>query len=153
MMPVARILDLTDISPRQGERLRRRRGRGQRVDIVVPGMNTLFSSIGRVGAIEPANRTFDIVVPMEAENRLLPNQFVSRINDLHVDTAMPSTSSCRTARQGLHGNIEAEGRRSRRLGTVLILGGLTPGTSIIDRGAGRVVEGSPSGDPLTLNPH
>ena len=155
MMPVARVLDLTDMYVRAkvSDHYVGAVVEGQRVDIVVPGMDTLFSSIGRVGRyIEPANRTFDIVVPMEAENRLLPNQFVSlRINDLHVDTAitLPSNLILQN-REGKDYVYRIEDGKAKRqpvtIGTayqdrVLILGGLTPGTTIIDRGAGQVVEG------------
>jgi membrane fusion protein (multidrug efflux system) len=155
MMPVARVLDLTDMYVRAkvSDHYVGAVVEGQRVDIVVPGMDTLFSNIGRVGRyIEPANRTFDIVVPMEAENQLLPNQFVSlRINDLHVDTAITLPSSLILQnREGKDYVYRIEDGKAKRqpvtIGTayqdrVLILGGLTPGTSIIDRGAGQVVEG------------
>ena len=155
MMPVARVLDLTDMYVRAkvSDHYVGAVVEGQRVDIVVPGMDTLVSSIGRVGRyIEPANRTFDIVVSMEAENQLLPNQFVSlRINDLHVDTAitLPSNLILQN-REGKDYVYRIEDGKAKRqpvtIGTayqdrVLIIGGLTPGTSIIDRGAGQVMEG------------
>ena len=126
---------------------------GQRVDIVVPGVDTIASSVGRVGRyIEPANRTFEIVVPITGDQGLLPNQFVSlRINDLHVDTAITLPSSLILQdRAGKDFVYRIENGQAKRqpvtIGTayqdrVLILGGLTPGTTIIDRGAGQVVEG------------
>ena len=107
MQPVVRVLDLEEMYVRASvsDHYVGAVSEGQRVDIVVPGMDTLSSSIGRVGRyIEMANRTFEIVVPIAGDHGLLPNQFVSlRINDLHVDTALtlPSSLILRTGRQGL----------------------------------------------------
>ena len=155
MQPVVRVLDLEEMYVRAsvsdhyvGAVLE-----GHRVDIVVPGMDTLSSSIGRVGRyIEMANRTFEIVVPIAGDHGLPPNQFVSlRINDLHVDTAptLPSSLILQD-RAGKDFVYRIENGQAKRqpvtIGTafkdrVLILGGLTAGATIIDRGAGQVVEG------------
>ena len=153
--PVARVLDLEEMYVRAkvSDHYVGAVTEGQRVDIVVPGVDTIASSVGRVGRyIEPANRTFEIVVPITGDQGLLPNQFVSlRINDLHVDTAITLPSSLILQdRAGKDFVYRIENGQAKRqpvtIGTayqdrVLILGGLTPGTTIIDRGAGQVVEG------------
>ena len=155
MQPVVRVLDLEEMYVRASvsDHYVGAVSEGQRVDIVVPGMDTLSSSIGRVGRyIEPANRTFEIVVPIAGDHGLLPNQFVSlRINDLHVDTALTLPSSLILQdRAGQDFVYRIENGQAKRqpvtIGTafkdrVLILGGLTAGATIIDRGAGQVVEG------------
>lgn len=157
MLPAVRVLDLDKVYVRSkvSDHYVGTVQEGQRVDIVVPGMDTIASAIGRVGRfIEPANRTFEIVVPIDGDQGLLPNQFVSlRINDLHVDTAITLPSSLILQdREGKDYVYLIENGQAKRqpvtIGTayqdrVLILGGLTPGTNIIDRGAGQVVEGEP----------
>ena len=157
MRPAARVLDLDEMYVRAkvSDHYVGTVMEGQRVDIIVPGMDTIASAIERVGRyIEPANRTFEIVVPIVGEQALLPNQFVSlRINDLHVDTAITLPSGLilqdREGRDYVY-RIE-NGKAARQpvtIGTayqdrILILDGLAPGTAIIDRGAGQVVEGEP----------
>ena len=155
MRPVARVLDLEEMYVRAkvSDHYVGAVTEGQRVDIVVPGVDTIASSVERVGRyIEPANRTFEIVVPITGDEGLLPNQFVSlRINDLHVDTAITLPSSLILQdRVGKDFVYRIENGQAKRqpvtIGTayqdrVLILDGLTPGATIIDRGAGQVVEG------------
>ena len=157
MQPVVRVLDLADMYVRASvsDHYVGAVNEGQRVDIIVPGMDTLSSAIGRVGRyIEPANRTFEIVVPIPGDHGLLPNQFVSlRINDLHVDTALTLPSSLILQdRAGKDFVYRIENGQAKRqpvtIGTaygdrVLVLGGLAVGMDIIDRGAGQVVEGEP----------
>ena len=157
MQPVVRVLDLDDMYVRASvsDHYVGAVNKGQHVDIIVPGMDTLSSAIGRVGRyIEPANRTFEIVVPIPGDHGLLPNQFVSlRINDLHVDTALTLPSSLILQdRAGKDFVYRIENGQAKRqpvtIGTayedrVLVLGGLAAGMNIIDRGAGQVVEGEP----------
>lgn len=155
MRPAARVLDLDEVYIRAkvSDHYVGSVMEGQRVDIIVPGLDTIESAISRVGRfIEPANRTFEIVVPVNGGARLLPNQFVSlRINDLHIDTAITLPASLilqdREGKDYVY-RIE-DGKAARqpvRIGTgyqdrILILDGLRPGSTIIDRGAGQVVEG------------
>jgi len=153
--PVARVLDLDDMYVRAkvSDHYVGAVTAGQRVDIIVPGHDTLASAIERVGSyIEPANRTFEIVVPVGDDRKLLPNQFVSlRINDLHLDSAMALPAGLILQdREGKDYVYRIENGKATRqpvtIGTayedrILILGGLSPGTTIIDRGAGQVVEG------------
>ena len=155
MQPVARVMDLNDMYVRAkvSDHYVGKVQAGQRVDIVMAGRDTLISSIARVGRyIEPANRTFEIVVPVPAGTALLPNEFAAlRINDLHLDTAITLPSSLILQdRAGKDFVYRIDNGQTKRqpvtIGTayqdrVLILGGLTPGTTIIDRGAGQVVEG------------
>lgn len=157
MQPVARVLDLNNMYVRAkvSDHYVGVVKEGQLVEVIIPGMDTLVSAIGRVGRfIEPANRTFEIVVPMDEGTDLLPNQFVSlRINDLHLDSAISLPAGLilqdRDGRDFVY--IIANGKATRqpvRVGTayldeVLILEGLQPGSTVIHRGAGQVVEGEP----------
>lgn len=152
---VARILDLDDMYVRAkvSDHYVGRVSAGQYVEVIVPGRDTLVSGIGRVGRyIEPANRTFEIVVPVEEGLGLLPNQFVSlRINDLHLDSAIALPAGLimqdREGRDYVYRITEGMATRqpvkvgAASLDQVLILEGLQAGTRIIDRGAGQVVEG------------
>ncbi len=153
--PAARLLDLDEMYVRAkvSDHYVGKVADDQRVEILVSGVDTLPSSIGRVGSyIEPANRTFEIVVPIEGDHGLLPNQFVSlRINDLHLDSAIALPSGLILQdREGKDFVYTIEGGKAKRqpvrIGTaymdrILILDGLAPGSTVIDRGAGQVVEG------------
>mgnify|MGYP001051844727 CR=1 FL=1 len=155
MQPVARVMDLDDMYVRAkvSDHYVGKVHAGQRVDIAMAGRETRTSAISRVGRyIEPANRTFEIVVPVPKGSELLPNEFAAlHINDLHLDSAISLPSSLILQnREGLDFvyTIE-EGKAVRQpveIGPstndrVLILKGVAPGMTIINRGAGQVVEG------------
>lgn len=155
VMPVARVMDLRDMYVRGkvSDHYVGKVNAGQRVDIAMSGRDTLTSAIARVGRyIEPANRTFEIVVPVPENNDLLPNEFaVLRINDLHLDSAISVPSSLilqnRSGQDFIY--LMENGKATRRSVTlgpssgdkVLILEGVEQGMTIINRGAGQVVEG------------
>jgi len=153
--PVARVLDLADMYVRAkvSDHYVGQVTQGQRVEIVVGGRDTLVSEIARVGQyIEPANRTFEIVVPVPEGGDLLPNEFAAmRINDLHLDSAISLPSGLILQdRQGRDFVYVIEGGKAVRKpvtvgmaanNRVLIEAGVTDGMSVIDRGAGQVVEG------------
>ena len=155
MQPVARVLDLKEMYVRAkvSDHYVGAVSEGQYVEVMVSGMDTLHSSIGRVGRyIEPANRTFDVVVPVQENAGLLPNQFVSlRINDLHLDSVLSIPAGLilqdRDGRDFVYSIVNGKASRQPiQIGTayldqVLVLDGLEPGAVIIDRGAGQVVEG------------
>jgi membrane fusion protein (multidrug efflux system) len=155
MQPVARVMDLDDMYVRAkvSDHYVGKVEAGQRVDIAMAGRETRTSAISRVGRyIEPANRTFEIVVPVPEGTELLPNEFAAlHINDLHLDSAISLPSSLILQnREGLDFVYTIqEGKAVRQpvqIGPsaderVLILEGVSPGMTIIDRGAGQVVEG------------
>ncbi len=155
MQPVARVMDLSDMYVRAkvSDHYVGKVEAGQRVDITMAGRDTLTSAISRVGRyIEPANRTFEVVVPVPENTNLLPNEFAAlHINDLHLDSAISLPSSLILQnREGLDFVYTIqEGKAVRQpvqIGPstddrVLILQGVTPGTIVIARGAGQVVEG------------
>lgn len=155
MQPLARIMDLSDMYVRAkvSDHYVGKVKSGQRVDIAIAGRDTLTSKISRVGRyIEPANRTFEVVVPVPEDTDLLPNEFAAlHINDLHLDSAISLPSSLILQnREGLDFVYTIqEGmavRQPVKIGPsagdrVLILTGVVPGMTIIDRGAGQVVEG------------
>ena len=155
MQPVARVMDLDDMYVRAkvSDHYVGKVEAGQRVDIAMAGRETRTSAISRVGRyIEPANRTFEIVVPVPEGTELLPNEFAAlHINDLHLDSAISLPSSLILQnREGLDFVYTIqEGKAVRQpvqIGPaaddrVLILEGVVPGMTIIDRGAGQVVEG------------
>ncbi|MCH1583065.1 MAG: efflux RND transporter periplasmic adaptor subunit [Flavobacteriales bacterium] len=155
MQPVARVMDLDDMYVRAkvSDHYVGKVEAGQRVDIAMAGRTTRTSAISRVGRyIEPANRTFEIVVPVPEGTELLPNEFAAlHINDLHLDSAISLPSGLILQnREGLDFVYTIqEGKAVRQpvqIGPaaddrVLILKGVVPGMTIIDRGAGQVVEG------------
>lgn len=155
MQPLARIMDLSDMYVRAkvSDHYVGKVKSGQRVDIAIAGRDTLTSKISRVGRyIEPANRTFEVVVPVPEDTDLLPNEFAAlHINDLHLDSAISLPSGLILQnREGLDFVYTIqEGmavRQPVKIGPsagdrVLILTGVVPGMTIIDRGAGQVVEG------------
>ena len=155
MQPVARVMDLSDMYVRAkvSDHYVGKVEAGQRVDIAMAGRDTLTSKISRVGRyIEPANRTFEVVVPVPEDTDLLPNEFAAlNINDLHLDSAISLPSSLILQnREGLDFVYTIQGgmavRQPVEIGPsagyrVLILTGVVPGMTIIDRGAGQVVEG------------
>jgi RND family efflux transporter MFP subunit len=155
MQPVARVMDLDDMYVRAkvSDHYVGKVEAGQRVDIAMAGRETRTSAISRVGRyIEPANRTFEIVVPVPEGTELLPNEFAAlHINDLHLDSAISLPSSLILQnREGLDFVYTIqEGKAVRQpvqIGPsaderVLIIEGVSPGMTIIDRGAGQVVEG------------
>jgi membrane fusion protein, multidrug efflux system len=155
MQPVARVMDLNDMYVRAkvSDHYVGKVKAGQRVDITMAGRDTLTSAISRVGRyIEPANRTFEVVVPVPENTDLLPNEFAAlHINDLHLDSAISLPSSLILQnREGLDFVYTIQGGKAVRQpvqigpsaeNRVLIIEGVVPGMTIIDRGAGQVVEG------------
>ncbi len=155
MQPVARVIDLSDMYVRAmvSDHYVGKIEVGQRVNISMTGRASLTSAISRVGRfIEPANRTFEVVVPVPANTDLLPNEFAAlHINDLHLDSAISLPSSLILQnREGLDFVYTIQGGKATRqpvqtgsstADRVLILEGVVPGMPIIDRGSGQVVEG------------
>ncbi len=155
MAPLARVLDLTDMYVRSkvSDHYIGKVKTGQRVEIILAGRDTLTSEITRVGQyIEPANRTFEIVVPVPDGSGLLPNEFATlMVNDLHLDSALSLPSGLilqdRSGQDFVY--VIEQGKATRKpvrlgisaLDRVLIIEGIAPGTEVIDRGAGQVVEG------------
>ena len=95
MMPIARVIDLSNMYVRAAvsDHYVGAIRKGQNVRIIATGNNesdTTLATIGRVGQyIEPANRTFEVVIPLRSSARFLPNQFVSvGVNDLALDSAI-----------------------------------------------------------------
>lgn len=92
-VPLMRVLDLSEfqIESEVPERYAGLLKTGSAVDVVFPGRDTLHASISSVGSfINPGNRTFRILVEVDAENGIFkPNQLtVLRINDQLVTDAV-----------------------------------------------------------------
>jgi RND family efflux transporter MFP subunit len=125
--------------------------------IVVAGMDTVVTKVGRVGQfINPANRSVDITLPLPSGTSLLPNMFVSvLVTDFSVASAVTVPASL--VQQDVEGAdfvwvLEGEGeeavvrKRTVELGMssgdrMLVERGLEVGERIVAKGAGRVVEG------------
>ncbi len=92
-VPVARILDLSEfhIEAEVPENYSASLSEGSEVEVIISGSDTLKASISNVGSfINPANRTFRILVDVDAETgRFKPNQLtILRINDQTVPQAV-----------------------------------------------------------------
>ena len=125
--------------------------------IVVAGMDTVSTKVGRVGQfINPANRSVDITLPLPSGTSLLPNMFVSvLVTDFSVASAVTVPASL--VQQDVEGAdfvwvLEGEGetavvqKRYVELGLssgdrMLVERGLAVGERVVEKGAGRVVEG------------
>ena len=125
--------------------------------IVVAGMDTVSTKVGRVGQfINPANRSVDITLPLPSGTSLLPNRFVSvLVTDFSVASAVTVPASL--VQQDVEGAdfvwvLEGEGetavvqKRYVELGLssgdrMLVERGLAVGERVVEKGAGRVVEG------------
>lgn len=153
--PVARLLDLSDfhIEADVPESYTSRIDVGSDVNVIIPGVDTLHAEITTIGRyINPANRTFRILVDVEAENgRFKPNQLtILRINDLVVPEAVVLPSSViqqdskgeefvYVAKQTDQDYAIAE-KRSVKMGDVYqgsaqVISGLKGDERIIDRGS------------------
>jgi len=125
--------------------------------IVVAGMDTVRTKVGRVGQfINPANRTVDITLPLPAGTKLLPNMFVSvLVTDFtRADAVTVPASLVQQDVEGVDFVWVLEGageeavvrKRTVQLGMasgnrMLVETGLAAGERIVAKGAARVVEG------------
>lgn len=125
--------------------------------IVVAGMDTVVTKVGRVGQfINPANRSVDITLPLPSGTSLLPNMFVSvLVTDYAVENAVSVPASLvQQDVQGadfvwvLEGDDASATVRKRPVvlglasgDRVQVSSGLQAGERIVDKGAGRVVDG------------
>lgn len=126
--------------------------------VVVSGYDTVATKVGRVGAfINPANRSVDVTLPLPGGTSLLPNMVVTvLIRDFAADNAISVPASL--VQQDVEGRdfvwvLEGEGdravvrKREVELGLasgdrMLVKSGLQAGERIVEKGAGRVVNGS-----------
>lgn len=126
--------------------------------VVVAGYDTVSTKVGRVGSfINPANRSVDITLPLPGGTSMLPNMVVSvLIQDFAADNAVAVPASL--VQQDVEGRdfvwvLEGEGERAVVRKREVVLGlasgdrmlvksGLQAGERIVEKGAGRVVEGA-----------
>lgn len=92
-VPVARLLDLSDfhIEADVPESYASQLSEGNEVEVIFPGADTLKAEITTIGRyINPANRTFRILVEVEGKNgQFKPNQLtVLRINDKTIPNSV-----------------------------------------------------------------
>ncbi len=158
-MPVARIISLDNmyVTADVSENYLSKITQGMPAQVIVPGVDTVFSTINRVGRfINPENRTFEIALDLTEDASFRPNMFASlRINDLHLDSVVVIPNAM--VQQDSKGNeflyvlnpkgdtYEVE-KRIVTLGgsygnSTYISSGLKPGELIVDKGARRVVSG------------
>jgi RND family efflux transporter MFP subunit len=158
-MPVARIVSLDEmyVTADVSENYVAAVEEGMRVEVIVPDVDTLASTIRRVGRfIKPENRTFEVTIGLDDHDHLRPNMYCAlRINDLSIDSAMVVPASM--VQQDTENNeflyvLRNEGENyivQKRLvttgqsyrGNILVLSGIKPGDLIVDKGARRVVDG------------
>lgn len=154
-VPVARVLDLSEfhIEAEVPENYSRSLSEGNAVEVIFPGVDTLNATLSTIGSyINPNNRTFRILVDVEAKNgRFKPNQLtILRINDLTVPGAVTLPSN--VIQQDAKGNDfvfvaeETDGRFAKAvktsiktgetyLGKTQVVSGLDGDERIVDRGS------------------
>jgi membrane fusion protein (multidrug efflux system) len=158
-VPVARIISLNNmyVTADVSENYLSEISLGMSAQVIVPGIDTVASTINRVGRfINPENRTFEIALDLTQDARFRPNMFASlRINDMHLDsvTVIPNAMVQQDSKgnefvyllNGKGATYEVEKRIVTLGGSygddTYISGGLKPGDLIVDKGARRVVSG------------
>ena len=159
MMPVARIVDLENMYVRASvsDYYVGQIHKGQHVEIVASGTDTIPARVGRVGQyIEPANRTFEVVIPLNNAGHLLPNQYVSVwVNDLALDSALTLPSGAllqdgsgadfvflvRENNGQLTAHKQMISTGASQGSQILITSGLKPNDRVILRGAHKLTDG------------
>lgn len=154
-VPVARLLDLSEfhIEADVPESYASQLKEGNEVEVIFPGSDTLQAEITTIGRyINPANRTFRILVEVEGENgQFKPNQLtILRINDKTVPNAVilpPNViQQDATGKDFVYVAAPTDGRfavvekTSVKMGPVykgsaMVESGLEGGEQIIDRGS------------------
>ncbi|MBL7944354.1 MAG: efflux RND transporter periplasmic adaptor subunit [Flavobacteriales bacterium] len=159
MAPLLRIVDLSNmyIKADVSEAYLPQVKSGGVVTVMFPNMDTLTSSIRRVGnVIKPENRTFEVTVDLPSSEWLKPNLVGSvRINDFHADSVVviPSSLIMRDAenrefvfiaqQEGdvlkAHKVIIESGRSYD--GASIVLNGLAGTEMLVSQGARKLVDG------------
>ena len=157
--PLLRIVNLSDMKVRAmvSDHYAGRIRKGMPAMVIVTGVDTIETSVGRVGQfINPANRTLEITLSLPEGTSFLPNMFASVwLEDISVDSALVLPSSL--VQQDINGDDfvfvavgeGAERTVEKRLleigmssGDVMMVeGGLSFGQDVISKGASRVVTG------------
>jgi membrane fusion protein, multidrug efflux system len=159
-MPVIRLVDMrkpyvkADVSEDYLGKIKQ----GTSVEVIFPGIDTLRTTISRVGNfVKPENRTFEVTIDLDGRAGILkPNLFATiRINDFRADSAVAVPSSL--IRQDADGRsfvwlIEAMGsaHKTRKhpvstgmtsAGKTHITSGLSGNELIVNKGAQRAADG------------
>jgi RND family efflux transporter MFP subunit len=157
--PLLRIVNLSDMKVRAmvSDHYAGRIDKGMPATVIVTGVDTIETSVGRVGQfINPANRTLEITLPLPERTGFLPNMFASVwLEDLNLDSALVLPSSL--IQQDINGDdfvFVAVGKGAERkvekrvlemgmgAGNVMLVeSGLEFGQDVISKGATRVVAG------------
>lgn len=128
-----------------------------KVRVIVPGTDTITSTIERVGQfINPENRTFEVLVNLDNQSTLKPNMFAAlEINDIHIDSAIvvPSSMIQQDAknREFLYTLIQ-EGSTLKVSKSLIetgpsygpetvVLSGLKKGDLVVSKGSRKVIDG------------
>ena len=158
--PLARVIDLRNMYVRASvsDQYAGRVSKGMPAEVIVSGVDTLATKIGRVGQfINPANRTLELTLPLPRGSALLPNMYASVwLQDVALDSAVVLPSALIqqdiegqdyvfVAVSQQDGSVRAE-KRSLNVGmgsgdSMLIQGGLLFGDRVVSKGATRIVSG------------
>jgi len=128
-----------------------------KVRVIVPGTDTINSSIERVGQfINPENRTFEVLVNVNNQSTLKPNMYAAlEINDIHMDSVVvvPSSMIQQDAqnREFLY-TLSKQGKQMKVNKSLIqtgpsydaetvVLSGLNGGDQIVDKGSRKVIDG------------
>lgn len=159
MMHVARVVSLNEmyLKAAVSENYAGSVNEGMLVNVIIPGVDTLKSTIERVGQfINPENRTFEITVALNDAKSLKPNMYAAlEINDIRRDSVITLPSSM--IQEDFEGRnyvyvLSSSGTAFEVKKTfvnpgpsyqsaTLIESGLKAGDMVVDKGSRKVVNG------------
>ena len=159
MAHVARVVSLNEmyLKAAVSENYAGRVQEGMMVNVIIPGVDTLKSTIDRVGQfINPENRTFEITVALNDAKSLKPNMYAAlEINDILRDSVITLPSSM--IQEDFEGRnyvyvLSPDGAAFEVKKTfvspgpsyqsaTLIESGLKAGDMVVDKGSRKVVNG------------
>lgn len=159
MLPAVRIVNLKNMYVRAdvSENYISKVKEGMRVTVTVPGVDTLKSTVTRVGNfINPENRSFEISIELDSETHLKPNMYTSvAINDVHMDSVvvLPTAMLQQDADNRYYVFVVKSSEGISKVEKILIqpgvsyrnrtaiIQGLKPQDLVVDKGARKVVDG------------
>lgn len=159
MSPAVRIVNLKNMYVRAdvSENYIGKVKEGMRVTVTVPGVDTLESTVTRVGNfINPENRSFEISIELDSETTLKPNMYASvAINDVHMDSVvvLPTAMLQQDADNRYYVFVVKSSEGISKVEKTLIqpgvsyrnrtaiMQGLKPLDMVVDKGARKVVDG------------
>lgn len=156
-MPVARVVSLNEmyVTSQVSENYSGAVKEGMNVRVIVPGVDTLLSTVDRVGQyINPENRTFEVMVALDEETALKPNMYAAlEINDIQMDSvALIPSSMIQQDSKGAefvyklnqNGKVHVVKKTVIQTGPsynaqTVVMSGIKAGDIIVDEGSRKVI--------------